>query len=336
MKWATSSPPRSRGTALAILGSTGWDAMKRVERCHGLAAALLLLPSAAAAAPPRGDESLVFGLAEGHAAVRWELGEHGRLTASTTLHHPVLRLERSEAAPDDAKPSPEPPPGVGEAVREAAPLPVAFGPLNVIDGELRWIDGDGAQPSLRVHDMAMSIENFSTDRARSGGLPMLITGRGRIGREGRCALFVTVNPWTDDLDFSGRVQIIGLQLEELAGFVQQRTEVRPTSGSLAVFVQFSVHDGRIEGGIRPILTNAEVTAEDSSWLSELEDWVVSAAVELFSRDVGSRERLAATIPLEGPLQDPRAPLWTALWTVIENAFFDAVNAGFGDLRPEAG
>jgi hypothetical protein len=248
------------------------------------------------------------------------------------LHHPLLRLERSRAAPDQT-PGSSPPPSVGEAAREVAPLPVAVDRLNIVDGELHWVAGERPEQALRIHDMAVSIENFSTDRGRSAGLPMLITGRGRIGREGRCALFVSVNPWTDDLNFAGRLQVVGLQLEELAGFVQQRTDVRPTSGSLAVFLQFSVHDGRLEGGLRPIVTNAEVAAEDSGLLSKLEDWVVSAAIELFSRDMGSRERLAATIPLAGPLQDPRAPLWTALWTVIENAFLDAIETGFGHLRP---
>jgi hypothetical protein len=300
---------------------------------HCFAAALLLSPSVSAA-PPADEEGLVFGLDQGRAVVRWDLGADGQLTASTTLHHPILRIERSEA-PLASKPSAKPPPSVGEVAREAAPLPVAVDHLNIVAGELRWIDRGRPDEALRIHDMAMSIENFSTDRARSQGLPMLITGRGRIGREGRCALFVSVNPWTGNLDFAGRIQIVGLRLEELSRFVQQRTELRATSGTLAVFAEFSVHEGRLEGGIRPILTDAEVSAEDSDWFSTLQDWVVSAAVELFSRDVGQGERLAATIPLDGPLQDPRAPLWTAVWTVIENAFFDAVNAGFEDLLPEA-
>lgn len=306
--------------------------MKPMGRCNGFAAALLLSTSVEAA-PRADDDGLVFGLDRGRADVRWELGEQGELTASTTLHHPVLQIKRSTASPA-AKPAPKPPPGVGEVARQVAPLPVAVDHLNIVDGELRWSDSERPEQTLRIHGMAMSIENFSTDRERSQGLPMLITGRGRIGREGRCALFVSVNPWTDALDFEGRAQIVGLRLEELSAFMQQRTDLRPTTGTLAVFVQFAVHDGQLAGAIRPMLTNADVTAGDADWVSELEAGLVNAAIEVFSRDVGQRERLAATIPLEGPLQDPQAPIWTALGTIIENAFFDALDAGFEDLPPE--
>jgi uncharacterized protein DUF748 len=295
----------------------------------------MLLSTSAAATTAAHDENLVLGLDHGRVAARWELGEHGQVTASTTLYHPVLQIVGSMPFSRPEKARPEAPPGVGEAARDIAPLPVAVDFVNIFDGELRWIRSGRREQPLRVHGMAMSIENFSTDRARSDGLPMLITGRGRIGRKGRCALFVTMNPWTDRLDFAGRVQIAGLQLEELSGLVQRRTEVRPTSGTLAVFVQFTVHDGQLAGGIRPILTNADVAAANSSLSSDVETWGVDAALDLFSRDVPGGERVAATIPLEGRLQDPQLPLWTALWTVIDNAFFEAVDAGFESLRPGA-
>ena len=309
--------------------------MRSIEQCTFIGAALLLSTSAAIAAPPAlaahaAQDGLVFALDRGQAEVRWELGEDGALAAWMTLEHPVLQIGRLQTA----TPAPaEPPPPLGEAARDIAPLPVAIDHLNIVDGELRWSSDEG--PALRVHGLAMTIENFSTDRARSQGLPMLITGRGRIGRDGRCALFAAVNLWTGRLDFAGRAQITGLRLEELSGVVERRTHLRLTSGTLAVFVEFSVHDGQLTGGVRPLLTDADVDAQSSEWLGELEDWVASAAIEVFSRDVGRRERLAATIPLEGPLQAPQAPLWTALWTVVENAFFDAISAGYGALPPEA-
>jgi hypothetical protein len=278
-----------------------------------------------------------FSLDQGHVDIRWDRGASPGVDATVVLEGPSVKLVWTGAQKPSGPSSKGPPPGPAQAVRQASPFPVTVGRIFVERGTLLFVDrATPDQVLLRVHDFEMTVENFSTRRERSKGLPTLVTARGRIGRNGSLALFVTLDSWTSRLNFSGRAQILGLQLDEVAGLVEQRVGVVPTKGTFSVFMQFSVQDDRLTGGVRPILSNAKVSPEEQGALDHLKAWFVQGALDLLSRDVGGEQRLATVVPLKGSIAQPKAGVWSAVVGVIERAFFQAIDVGYRKLPPEKG
>jgi hypothetical protein len=260
-----------------------------------------------------------------------ESGPNRGIEATAILRRPVVRVVRTEETGASAPQGPVE--GAGEEVREESPFPVAVSRVEVHDGSAVLLDETvPGEELLRIDALEIVVENFTTVRSRSGGLPAVVSARGRIGRDGEIAAFATLNPHGEDLDFAGRVQVVRLNLEEVGGYVEGAVGLRPTRGEISAFLEFSVRDGRITGGVKPILEDVEVEAADEGAAEDLKAWFAQAAIELFSGP-GKRDALATVIPIEGRIGSPDADVWQALLGVIENAFLRAVSAGFESLDP---
>lgn len=279
-------------------------------------------------------------LRHGQIDVMWQrTGANQRLEAALILREPVLRVlrQREQTQQEQSKPPAKPPPGTGEVVREEMPLPFEANRIAIHDMRIVFVDETvPGTEVLAIYELDLMVENFSTRRGASQGLPTLVTGRGRIGNEGRVALFVTLNPWTRKPDFAGRAQVTGLALEDLAGFVEDTIDLVPVGGSLAAFAEFSINEGRIRGGVKPILSNAEVAPADPGVVDQVKNWLVQTAIDLFSDDVPQRQAVVAVVPLSGRIDDPNAQIWDTLVSVLENAFVEAIAAGFKSVPPSPG
>ncbi len=284
-------------------------------------------------------------LRHGELDVHWQRTGDQRLTATAVLREPVLRVlrqrktgGRENASQEEAsEQSGKPPPGPGEVARDELALPVEVDRIEIHD--MRVVFEDETVPGselLAISALDLVIENFSTQRRASQGLPTLVSGRGRIGHEGRFALFVTLNPWTEKPDFAGRAQLTGLELEDLAGFVEDTIDLVPVQGTLAAFAEFSVRQGYIQGGVKPILANAEVAPADPGVVDRLKNWLVQTAIDVFSDDVPQRQAVVAVVPLTGRLENPNAQIWEIVVSLLENAFVEAISAGFKSVPPSPG
>lgn len=283
-----------------------------------------------AASRSSSDEQRVpvrFAADGGTVEVVWQRGEDALVRASATVRQPKMTVIGGQGGKD---PQQEPLPGSGQAVRKAAPLPVEVDRLSIHDARVAFVDA--AAPTrelLSLYELQIEVENFSTRRIASGGLPTMITARGRIGRDGQVALFATINPWSGELDFAGRAQVTNLRVEELATLIEQSADVRPTGGKLSIFIEFSVHDGVITGQVKPFISSLSIAPSDSTFTDHLKTWFARGAYEVLSVEVDGRERAATSFPLRGTIRQPEPAVWDALVGVLENAFIEAVGVGYG-------
>lgn len=288
------------------------------------------LLSAAAWAPPAAAQNSLprFTAERGKLDLMWREGDPALLRSSLVLRQPRLEIVRGAApeAPEEDAELPVP----GEVARAASPVPVDLESLAIHDATVVFLDPRRPhKPALQIHDVQVLVENFTTDRRLSDGLPTMISARGRIGAEGDVSLFATVNPWSDALDFAGRAQITGLHLEQIAGLVEERADIRPTEGTISVFIEFSVREGQITGTAKLYLSNVELKPSDPGFADQLKTWFASGAIQILSSDVGDDERMATEIPLTGRLIDPNTSLTDALIGVVVNAFIEAIGVGYG-------
>lgn len=195
----------------------------------------------------------------------------------------------------------------------------------------------GGQPTIAriwVHDVDVAVENVTTRAALADGQPVNVSMSGKIERSGHIQGFGTIDLFADKPRFAGRFEMRGLELTRLFELLAPRTGMQATQGTLDLFVQVKAADGRIEGGVKPVLKNVEVEQAKEGWTNALKAWLVDQGLDLASDRVPGRNAVATTIPIRGSLDRPDLQVWPAVLGVVRNAFVSALASGYFNVPPD--
>src|SRR5882724_1561194 len=147
----------------------------------------------------------------------------GRLVARARIDEPKITIIQRVAAREEKKPPPKPP-RPREQLDKMPKLRVER--VEIRGGELAYKDlTTKNRPQLWVHKLEVAVENLATRSELGGGRPVTIDGRGVLGKSGDLTMFVSADPWTDGLTFSGRAALKGLRTAELYDFIEARTNL---------------------------------------------------------------------------------------------------------------
>jgi hypothetical protein len=266
----------------------------------------------------------------------------GRTQATLEIRHPKLRFfyrpdDAAAPAKDPGKPAvqdgpapKEPAKAVPQALRRMAPFEIDR--IEIRAGELVFVDmSKPAKPELWLSDLEVSIENVASRPGMAEWRPVLITASAKVQHSGALALFVTADPWSEDLNFSGRASVERLATKELYGFLADSAKLQLPTGALDLFVAFTAKDGKVTGGVKAILQNPEVRPVEGGVFARMKAWAVERVLSLTSDRVKGRNAVATVLPISGELTAPKAQLWAAIGGVLYNAYVAGVSAGFGGV-----
>jgi hypothetical protein len=146
-------------------------------------------------------------------------------------------------------------------------------------------------------------------------------------------VFATADPLAKRVTFAGQGRLEDLHLDELSDVIGAHADVTPRKGTLDMSVRFRAVDGRITGGVRPILTGVDTKASKPGLLAKIESALADAALSLFKDDVAGRHAVATTIPLSGTVSDPHAQPIPTVIGVLRNAFVRGLADSMSGLPP---
>ena len=262
--------------------------------------------------------------------LQWRELVRGHVVADVDLEAPTLNLvtARSRAQEQEAEEAPE-------AAEQGAKLaPFRVNRAQVKDGQVRWIDArEPEAPWLRLHGVEATLENWASDAALSRDEPTVLALRGTLQRSGRVSGFATADPLAKKLTFAGQARVEGLRLEELGGLLGAKADVKPDAGVLDLSVRFRAEDGRLSGGLRPLLKGAGTRPANDGLGANLKSLLADTAIKIFSDDVPGRDAVATTIPIEGTVDDPEAQVWPTVLGVVRNAFVRGLADSLAGLPP---
>jgi len=226
----------------------------------------------------------------------------------------------------------KPPPDVSAQVQKVMPLRVDR--IEVRDGELLFAENAAKDaPRLWVHHIEAAIENIATRRQLSHGRPTTTTLAAVVQKTGKLTAFVSADPLAKGLTFAGRASLEKLDLRELYAFLAEKADMQAKQGELNLYAEFEVKDGRISGGVKPILKNVQLGPTDSKLVDRLKAWLADRAIDLASDRIPDRKAVATVIPLRGSITDPHAQVLPAVMGVVRNAFVAGLASGFTYLPP---
>jgi hypothetical protein len=257
------------------------------------------------------------------------------LVARVEAFRPEMRLvQRSRAAksPLSVEQKVRKLPNLGRELERHAPLRI--GVLVIREGKLAAVDLTRAPaPRLTLSDIDGTVDNLTTRRALAENRPTTLDATGLLQRSGRVEAHVAANPFAKKLDFHGRVAVEGLRVTDLWTLLESTQELRPVRGTIDVFAEFLARDGRLRGGVKPVLHDVKLdTPPDASVFVRLKAWLADAALTLFASDRPDRA-VATVIPIKGDVTDPDAQLWPTIAGLVRNGFVEGVREGFQNLPP---
>jgi Domain of Unknown Function (DUF748) len=261
-----------------------------------------------------------------HMSIDWRRLLHRQILAAVRIVEPKVEILSTKKTAMKV-------PDLSAQLQNVTPLKLAR--VEIIGGEILFRDlTEERHPELWVHKLDLAAENLPTREKFAGARPTTISARGMLGRSGQLSLFVSADPFASPLAFAGRFELRDLRVAELYDFIEPKTKVQVPRGTVDLFAEFTVKNGRVDGGVKPVLKNVEVRPVESGAWDHFKAWLVDKAVKLASDRVPGRNAVATVVPLEGPLTDPDVQLWPAVFGVVRNAFVEGVASGFSNLPPE--
>jgi hypothetical protein len=266
-------------------------------------------------------------------ALAWRELLHGHVVARVDLDGPELNVVQRKATgqPQSAQQIQEAP-KIGKKLEDLAPFLIDR--AQVKDGEIVVVDASAPKaPVIRIHGIELTLENFATRPALTRGEPTVLAARGTLQKTGRISIFATADPLAKRVTFAGQGRLENLHLDEISDLVGAHADVTPSKGIMDLSLRFRAEDGRIFGGVRPILRGVDTKASKPGLLAKIESALADAALSLFKDDVPGRHGVATTIPISGTVDDPHAQPIPTVIGVVRNAFVRGVADSLAGLPP---
>lgn len=247
-----------------------------------------------------------------------------------------LLLLPSPKEQDEEKPKPPVEPSevtrLDERLRSLIPLRLHR--LDIQESTVFLVDAsEPLRPTLWITGLEASLENVATRRALLGGEPSVFAARGTAQRGGELTAFATLDPLSERPTLAGQAELRGVPLASLSRFLRAETGLVATQGELNAYAQFRVVNGKISGGVKPVIEAPELEAAPDTLFNAIKALLANVTIDLFQDEVPGREAIATIIPIKGDLESPDVQLVPTFLGIVRNAFVLAIASGLSSLPP---
>jgi hypothetical protein len=138
--------------------------------------------------------------------------------------------------------------------------------------------------------------------------------RARVEESGDFSASVEGDPSADRLTFSGRAELNGLELTDIASLIEARSGFEPESGAFHAVVEVHANGGEITAEVRPVVTAPELSSDGTGVTALLKGAAAEVAIEAYTEDVRGADdpALVGGFPVRGTVQEGARPIPTFL------------------------
>ncbi len=241
-----------------------------------------------------------------------------------------LAVLLSREVPDIEPPEPEELPRADEGL--AGLPPFLLERLQIRDSRVHLVEGsESSLPTLTITNVELALENVASRRELLGPRPSVLSMRGLVEGRGELVVFSTADPLAEQPTLAGQARLSHLPLSSLSELLAAKAGVHAPRGWLDLFVEFRVQNGRIDGGIEPVLSDVDVEAAGPALLGNLKALLANVTLDVFSDE--ARDATATVVPIKGKLESPDVQLVPTTLGLLRNAFVVGLAAGFSRLPP---
>lgn len=179
---------------------------------------------------------------------------------------------------------------------------------------------------LFVDGGELEVTNISTG-FRNGPVHARLTGR--FMGTGTAHGTATFRDDRNGPDFSFLIAVEHANLPSLNDLLRSYGKLDVAGGTFSVYSEVKVHDGRIDGYLKPLFANVQVydpkQDKDKPILKKLYEKVAGGLAHILENHRGEDATVA---DLSGPLSQPHTSTWEVVGNLVKNAFVKAILPGF--------
>ncbi len=200
--------------------------------------------------------------------------------------------------------------------------------LKITQGTLGYVNRT-TDPNVRIYvdHIEASLKDFSNQLAEGSSAFQM---QGRFMGSGDTRVTGTFKPESKSPNFSLNIAIENTDMKAMGKIFQAYGKFDIKSGDFSFFSEMTVRNNSVQGYVKPIFKNMEVTdmrtPEQKSLFHKLYVGAVSAASKLLKNR--PREQVATKTDISGPLEGPRTNTVQIIVNLVRNAFFKAILPGF--------
>jgi hypothetical protein len=206
-------------------------------------------------------------------------------------------------------------------------FPFKFNRVEITDGQVHFQNHHSSPPvDIFVDALSATATNLSNTRDLKMELPAGVTARGQTLGGGDLDLQLQMNPLATAPTFELTAQLTNVNLVALNDFLKAYGKFDVERGVFALYTSIAAKDGNYEGYFKVLFEDLDVF----DWQKERKKnalqvfWqsIVGTVTTLFKNQ--PKDRLAAKVPVSGSFDRTDVHVWTAVSTLLRNAFIRAL------------
>ncbi|MEA2603158.1 MAG: hypothetical protein QOF89_4150 [Acidobacteriota bacterium] len=211
---------------------------------------------------------------------------------------------------------------------QTPPVPMLIDRLQLTGSRLGVVSRASDHPFKAWVDSAdLVVTNLSTG-FRQG--PAKARLDGRFMGSGKAHGTATFRQARNGPDFNFAIAVEGASLPSLNDIFRTYGKFDVAAGTFSVYSEIKVHNGRIDGYIKPLFKDVKVydpeQDKEKPVLKKLYEKIVGGVSHLLENS--RRDEVATVADLSGPLSDPHTSTWDIVVHLVSNAFIKAILPGF--------
>jgi hypothetical protein len=253
-------------------------------------------------------------------SIEWASLWHGRIVAKVGFDSTVIRFTKDKVDPKKINEDSSSFRGVINGF-----MPLKINRLEVTRGKIQYVDPT-TKPAVDVamintHVLATNLTNLADS---SQLLPASININSDV-YGGTFTLNLKLNPLLKDPTFESKAELKNANLPTLNPFLLAYAGVDVNRGSLSLYSEVAAKNGDFKGYVKPIIKDLKVLgSQDSnkSFLHKIYEGIVGVTAFVLTNH--PKDQLATKIPIEGTFKKMNVDTWSAIFTVLRNAFIQAL------------
>ncbi|WP_158795496.1 DUF748 domain-containing protein [Pedobacter sp. L105] len=261
-------------------------------------------------------------------AIEWRALFKGRLASKIVADRPVINILATEDL------SKEPSKDSWTKTVKAL-MPITINRLQVNDGRFAYLDFQ-KKPNVNLHidHLQLTAINLANVQKAASPLPSTVTLSGTSIGNGHLQAHMKVNVLKDIPDFDMGMQLTGVNLISLNGFLEANVKFDIERGDLSVFSKLKLTNGEMDGYVKPFIKDLKVlnVKKDIKKKGGILRVAKKAIVGLFAKAVENpkTKKIATVAPIKGNIRDPKTSGWQTFLGILKNAFIKALQERIGN------
>lgn len=268
----------------------------------------------------RRDTIPFFAAPEIDLSVEWRSLFKGRIVGEIHVEDPVLNFVKGKHKGEDVKADTADFRGL---VRDVMPLRVNHFTIN--RAQIHYIDLTREPPvDVALSELYITASNLSNVNDSAKLLPASLKARGKA-YDGEFTLQTDFDALAGTPTFDLNAEFKNVDLVQLNDFLRAYGNFDVKRGTFGLYTEFAAKEGAFGGYVKPLISDLDIVQwnkEEGNVGQVLWETLIGSAAELLENQ--PRDQIASKIPISGKFDDPKTNLWSAIGTVLRNAFVQAL------------